>query len=112
VEYQRQGIFAHIGQELMTKAERQHYDKLSQIGCIVCHRQGLGYTLPHIHHIRHGVGMAQRSHYLLAIPLCPNHHQNGGHGTALHAGQKTFEAKYGTETELLEHTTKILKGEI
>ena len=92
----------------MNKAERQHYDKLS----IVCHREGLGYTLPHIHHIRHGVGMAQRSHYLLAIPLCPLHHQNGGHGVALHAGQKTFEANYGTETELLEHTTKILKGEI
>lgn len=96
----------------MTKAERQHYDKLSQIGCIVCQREGLGYTMPHIHHIRHGVGMAQRSHYLLAIPLCPLHHQNGGHGVALHAGQKTFEAKYGTESELLAHTTKILKGEL
>lgn len=96
----------------MNKAERQHYDKLSQLGCIVCFREGLGYTLPHIHHIRHGVGMAQRSHYLLSIPLCPLHHTNGGHGVALHAGQKTFEAKYGTESELLEHTTKILKGEL
>lgn len=96
----------------MTKAERHHYDKLSQLGCIVCYREGLGYTLPHIHHIRHGVGMAQRSHYLMAIPLCPLHHQNGGHGVALHAGQKTFEAKYGTEMELLEQTTKILKGKL
>jgi hypothetical protein len=40
------------------------------------------------------------------------HHTNGGYGVALHAGQKAFEAKYGTESELLEHTTKILKGEI
>jgi hypothetical protein len=96
----------------MNTTERKHYDKLSQIGCIVCHREGLGFTMPHIHHIRHGVGMAQRSHYLLAIPLCPLHHTNGGHGVALHAGQKTFEAKYGTESELLEHTTKILRGEI
>jgi hypothetical protein len=96
----------------MNTAERKHYDKLSQIGCIVCHREGLGFTMAHIHHIRHGVGMAQRSHYLLAIPLCPLHHTNGGHGVALHAGQKTFEQKYGTESELLEHTIKILRGEI
>lgn len=96
----------------MLKEERLHYEKLSQIGCIVCRRLGFGYTLPHIHHIRHGVGMAQRSHYLMAIPLCPLHHQHGGHGVALHAGQKTFEANFGTESELLEHTTKLLKGEL
>jgi hypothetical protein len=96
----------------MNISEKKHYDKLSQIGCIVCHRLGFGYTMPHIHHIRHGVGMAQRSHYLMAIPLCPLHHTNGGYGVALHAGQKTFEANFGTESELLEHTTKFLKGEI
>jgi hypothetical protein len=56
--------------------------------------------------------MAQRSHYLQAIPLCPQHHLHGSYGVALHAGQKQFEANYGTELELLEHTTKILKGEI
>jgi len=96
----------------MKKAERQHYDKLSQLGCIVCIREGFGYTAPCIHHIRHGVGMAQRSNYLQAIPLCGLHHQHGGYGVALHAGQKQFEANYGTEVELLEHTTKILKGEL
>lgn len=101
-----------FGYKTMTKAEKQHYDKLSQIGCIVCLREGHGYSQPHIHHIRHGVGMAQRSHYLMAIPLCPLHHLNGSYGTALHAGQKAFESTFGTELELLEHTTKISNGEL
>jgi hypothetical protein len=36
------------------------------------------------------------------------HHQNGGYGIALHAGQKTFEAKYGTESQLLQQTLDLL----
>ena len=88
----------------MTKAEKQHYDKLSQLGCIVCLREGWGHSPPHIHHIRHGMGMGMRNNFMNAIPLCPNHHQHGGHGIALHAGQETFESKFGTEEELLADT--------
>jgi hypothetical protein len=36
------------------------------------------------------------------------HHQNGGHGVALHAGQKTFEENFGTETQLLQQTSELL----
>ena len=93
----------------MNKDERKHYEKLSEIGCIVCRNLGLGYSAPHIHHIRHGVGLGERSHWSLAIPLCPLHHQHGGHGVALHAGQKTFEKKYGTESELLHQTLELIK---
>jgi len=96
----------------MTKDEKKHYEKLSQIGCIVCRNLGHGYSAPHIHHIRHGVGLAMRSHWSLAIPLCPLHHQHGGHGVALHAGQKTFEKKYGTEAELLHQTLTIIEDKI
>ena len=96
----------------MTKDEKKHYEKLSQIGCIVCRNLGLGYSAPHIHHIRHGVGLGQRSHWSLAIPLCPNHHQHGGFGVALHSGRKTFEEKYGTESELLRQTLTILEGKL
>ena len=96
----------------MTKDERQHYDKLSQLGGIVCRREGWGYSPPHIHHIRHGVGLSQRSHWSLAIPLCPNHHQNGGYGIALHAGQKEFERKFGSEVELLQETIKLMSSSL
>jgi len=93
----------------VNKDERKHYEKLSQVGCIVCRNLGFGYSAPHIHHIRHGVGLGERSHWSLAIPLCPLHHQHGGHGVALHAGQKTFEKKYGTELELLHQTLELIK---
>jgi len=92
----------------MTKDEKKHYGKLAQIGCIVCRNLGFGYSEPHIHHIRHGAGIGQKSHWSLAIPLCPMHHQNGGHGVALHAGQKTFEENFGTETQLLQQTSELL----
>ncbi|APC43937.1 hypothetical protein P19250A_0052 [Methylophilaceae phage P19250A] len=96
----------------MNKNEKKHYEKLFKIGCIVCRNLGFGYSAPHIHHIRHGVGLSQRSHWSLSIPLCPNHHQHGGYGIALHSGQKTFEKKYGTESELLQQTLTILEGEL
>ena len=96
----------------MSKDEKVHYEKLSQIGCIVCRNLGFGYSAPHIHHIRHGVGLAMRSHWSLAIPLCPMHHQHGGFGVALHAGQKSFEKAFGTESELLQQTLDILGGKL
>ncbi|MGI9142080.1 MAG: Ref family recombination enhancement nuclease [Fluviibacter sp.] len=90
------------------KDEKEHYDKLSQLGCIVCLNGGYGFSPCHIHHIRHGAGMGQKSNWNDAIPLCPNHHQHGGYGVALHAGIKEFEKRYGTETELLEQVKKLL----
>lgn len=83
--------------------ERNHYDKLSQLGCIACHILGHGYSTPHIHHIKSGnAGMGKKSHWSLAIPLCPQHHQHGGYGVAIHAGKKAFEEAVGmTEVELL-----------
>jgi hypothetical protein len=96
----------------LNKEEKNHYDKLSQLGCIVCRKEGWGYSPPHIHHIRHGVGLSQRSHWSLAIPLCPNHHQNGGYGIALHAGQKEFERKFGSEIELLQETIKLMRTKL
>jgi hypothetical protein len=95
----------------MTKAEREHYDKLASLGCIVCRYLGFGFSPSEIHHIRHGAGAGQKSHYSKAIPLCPNHHRLGGHGIALHAGRRTFEQNVGkTEVELLELTTQYLEA--
>ena len=78
--------------------QRRHLSKVAEIGCIICKMPA------EIHHLRHGMGMGQRNNYLNAIPLCHKHHRTGGHGVALHAGQKTFEENFGTETELLEKT--------
>ncbi len=79
----------------MKKADKEHLARVASLGCIVCRRPAT------IHHIRAGQGMSQRSGAHETIPLCPDHHQHGGHAVAIHAGQKTWEAKYGTERKLL-----------
>ena len=94
----------------MTKAEKEHYAKLAELGCIACITLGYGYSPCEIHHIRSGVGMAQKAHWTEAIGLCPNHHRNGGHGVAIHAGVKAFENTVGmTERELLDKNVALLK---
>jgi Recombination enhancement, RecA-dependent nuclease len=93
---------------LSKKQEKAHYAKLSELGCIVCHNLGYGYSAPHIHHIRHGAGMGQKSAWQDAIPLCPNHHLNAGYGIALHAGIKIWEKNFGTEEQLLEQVRKLI----
>ena len=45
---------------------------------------------------------------VLVIPLCPEHHRTGGKGVAIHAGQKTWEAIFGTEEELIEKRNQLL----
>ena len=92
----------------MKKADRDHLDKLCQLGCIVCHREGYGHSQPEIHHLRSGVGMGRRSPHTRAIGLCGPHHRIGGHGVAFHAGKQAFEARFGTELELLEATQEML----
>ena len=94
----------------MSKRDKKRLDQLSELGCVVCRVFHKVYSPPAIHHLRSGVGMGQRSGDDRAIPLCPNHHQYGGYGVALHAGQKQFEHNYATEDELLEMTNTLLGG--
>ena len=91
-----------------TKAESEHMDRVAQLGCIVCINNGYRDTPAEIHHPRTGVGGAQRSPHTTVLPLCPIHHRTGGHGIAIHAGQETWEALYGTETELLHQVEGLL----
>jgi hypothetical protein len=84
--------------------EKKYHDVVAGIGCVVCRNLGYGNTPAMIHHIRTGQGMSQRAPDALVIPLCPMHHQQGGRGVAIHAGQKEFENLYGSELELLAQT--------
>lgn len=79
-----------------TKFEQRHMDAVAALGCMVCGRNA------EIHHITTGMGMSQRASNLQVIPLCPEHHRTGGHGVAIHAGKRTWEAKFGYELELLD----------
>ncbi|MHB0806028.1 Ref family recombination enhancement nuclease [Stutzerimonas nitrititolerans] len=96
----------------MTKAESTHLSRVAALGCIVCRNLGYGESPAACHHIRAGQGMSQRASHFEVIPLCGAHHQTGGHGVAIHAGQKTWEAKYGTELELLAQVRRLLGIEV
>ena len=93
----------------MKRAPRSEADKvwLSRIVSLGCIVPGCGRPAC-VHHPRFGQGKSQRAPDRLGLPICPDHHQNGGFGVALHAGQKTWEAKFGTELELLERVYALL----
>lgn len=85
--------------------KKQYMDRIASLGCIVCGRPAT------LHHPRFAVGMAQRNSDWLVIPLCKTHHQDGGWGQAIHAGQTVFERNHGTEPELLAKTIQKLVSE-
>jgi hypothetical protein len=85
------------------KAEREYLGKVADLGCLICFRPA------EIHHVRAGMGLGERAEHIGGVlPLCPDHHRNGGYGVAIHAGRKTWEKANGTELELLQ----IVKAQV
>jgi hypothetical protein len=87
-----------------TKAEKEHYAKVANIGCSLCRYLGYGESPPELHHIRRA---GKRSNAPV-IPLCPEHHRGN---TGIHGmGRKAFEREYKvTEEQLLEQTEKLIE---
>ena len=72
-----------------------HLARVRSLGCIICGSPASA------HHVRkHG---SPADDYL-TIPLCPMHHQHGGHGVAIHAGRRTWEKKYGNPVSMIAET--------
>lgn len=89
----------------MTKQERLHYEKIAQLGCILCLYYGYKDTPCEIHHIRRYGGKRDNAP---VIGLCPEHHRGN---TGIHGlGRKAFEAKHEiTEDTLLELTKHLIE---
>lgn len=90
------------------KEERAWMQAITDMGCCVCYKLGYRGTPAVPHHITSG---SRRTSHLDTIPLCdPGHHQNGDGKRKIsrHPNKAQFEAKYGTEEELLEYTRKIV----
>ena len=87
---------------MTTKAEREHLNRVAELGCIICHQPA------EIHHLRTGMGIGQRNDHFNVLPLCPTHHRTGGYGTAIHQGRKAFEQNFGSELDLLTRVEKLL----
>lgn len=83
-----------------TKAQRQLWDKIANLGCIVesC------IHAPCIHHIETGMGGCKNHDRV--IPLCYDHHQ-GREG--IHTlSRRIWQAKYGTEQKLFNKVMEQL----
>lgn len=87
------------------KAEKAYMAKVADLGCIIC---GNNHVV--IHHITTLRGFGGRASHYDVLPLCVQHHDGGKLGVAVHAGVKTWEAKFGTQIELLEKVKELLNG--
>lgn len=91
----------------MSRAEKEHYNKVAALGCLVCRRL----YGPHdpgpveLHHLR--AGGWGRGHFTTVMGLCVEHHRGktGVHGL----GTKAFDRRYGfTQRDLLEDALRLL----
>lgn len=89
---------------MSSKAQKEHYRKVAELGCSLCRHQGHEGTPAELHHIRR---TGRRSNAPV-IPLCPYHHR--GSNTSIHGmGRKRFEREYAiTEEQLLVQTERLL----
>ena len=85
-----------------TAEEARFMDAIAQLGCPACRQDGWHNPDVSIHHID---GRTKPGAHLLVLPLCAGHHQHGtGPKTtliAVHPYKARFEARYGTQRELL-----------
>lgn len=95
------GEAAKPGKGAPTATEREWLDWIVAYGCVACHLDGVPPRPTAVHHLlRGGIRMG----HLHSIGLCdPGHHQNGAPlgMVSRHPWKARFEAKYGTEKELL-----------
>jgi len=92
---------------MTTLKEKKHMNRVAELGCAVCRRQGYEGTPAELHHKRAGTGAGRRSSHYDVIPLCPEHHRGA---TGLHGlGTKGFPKRYGyDEDDLLKETLELL----
>lgn len=83
-------------------SQMTRYDIIADIGCLICRQP------PQMHHLRgleFGTGTGKKASNDLTIGLCMMHHTgNDGY----HHSPATFEAKYGTQANLLEKQNRLI----
>jgi len=96
----------------MTKAEKQHLNRVAALGCVACYLQGTPDTPAEIHHPRAGRGKGQRASHMDGIPLCPAHHRGTHHPAvpSIHLAKLAFIERFGTEEKLLQLVQQLIDG--
>jgi len=92
-----------------TAEEARFMDAIAGLGCVACRKDGWHNPDVSVHHID---GRTKSGAHLLVLPLCAGHHQDGtGPNTtliAVHPYKARFEARYGTQRELLAECVALL----
>jgi hypothetical protein len=81
-----------------TRKDLRHFEMVKSLGCAVADKHCSGRL--EIHHVRLIPG--ERRKHDQVIALCSNHHRDGGHGVAFHAGQGAWEDYYEPIEDTLE----------
>lgn len=109
-----------------TRADRARLHRFADIGCLACHIDRIGYALPTAHHaVEAGRRMTDEegSEHQMTVPLCAWHHlglvpaEYGGKverarayiGPSLEHHKQDFEAHYGTQRQLVQITTAMVR---
>jgi Recombination enhancement, RecA-dependent nuclease len=90
----------------MTKEQKAFQALARDLGCIVCKGEGIDSPCE-IHHILSG---SRRLGEDYVLGLCQIHHRgliNTPEAVSRHPWRREFEARYGTEMELLEKTREL-----
>jgi hypothetical protein len=92
----------------MKKADKERYEKLAELGCIVCKLFEDEWSPIDVHHINGRTGNGNQE----TLGLCFYHHREGSNcesHVSRHPWLTEFEQRYKTEAELLEITNDLIK---
>lgn len=97
-------------QRPVSAVERALWDRMAvHVGCIACRIDGRQNDYVSIHHID---GRTKPGCHRKVLPLCAGHHQHGTGADktliAVHPHKSRFEARYGSQAELLVHVIELL----
>jgi hypothetical protein len=92
-----------------TAEERRFMDAIASLGCIACRKDGWHNPVVSLHHVD---GRTKPGAHMLVLPLCGPHHQQDDTDPlgriSVHGNKARFEAKYGTQMELLAEAKERL----
>lgn len=94
-----------------TADEARFMSAIAALGCIACRKDGRHEPIVSIHHID---GRTKPGAHFLVLPLCGPHHQQDDTDLrgriSVHGRKATFQARYGTQLELLAECIEMLKA--
>lgn len=97
-------------QRAVSAAEKAMWSRLAGLGCIACMIDHVHQPVVSIHHVD---GRTKPDCHKLVLPLCAGHHQAGtGEDKSLiavHPDKARFEARYGTQAELMARCAALLE---